>query len=123
VDGRAGADVIGQLHDAIKVSGSLVAAHLQDIDQPVMQPGDGLELENPVEFALNRQPVLEVPLLDDLDGAVGAEGVPGEPDLSAAAAADEPDQLVVRDDWNCICVRHVFVGGFTIVLPAGGVPS
>ena len=49
--------VIRRLHDVIKIS--FTPAYLQDIDLGFVGTGDGLELLDPVEFALKRTVVLK----------------------------------------------------------------
>ena len=77
-DCRAGDDVIGQFHHAVEVSGGLIASNLQNIHQPVVQPGDGLKLQNAVELALKGPPVLDHLFHHDFDRTVGAERILGQ---------------------------------------------
>jgi len=97
-DDLAGADIIAKFHHIIKISGGIVAAHLEDVHQPIVQPRDRFEFQHAVKLTLKRPALLERPRIHNLHRAVGPQNIPGQPHLAAAAAADDPDKFVIRND-------------------------
>ena len=62
-----------------------------------MCAGDGRELLQAVELALERTVFLERTAMNDLHGAQFTEDGAGQPDFAVAAMPDGPQQFVVGD--------------------------
>src|SRR5262245_49372999 len=88
--------VVPQLHVIVKVSRSVVPPHVQDVDKTVVIPGNSIELENPLVCTLVWPVELKIPAEDNLYRPVSARDGARQPDLAISAAADDADQLVLR---------------------------
>jgi hypothetical protein len=73
----------------------VVAPDLEQVHQPFVLAGDGLELLDAGELALERAVVLEVPAPDNFHRAISAEGITRQPHFAVAAPADAPQQFVI----------------------------
>src|SRR5262249_32715896 len=70
---------------------------MQDIHLAFVEARNGFETLNSGKLALEGPVGLKPVSIDDLDRAVSPEPVAPEPALTVAAAADSPEQFVVRD--------------------------
>jgi hypothetical protein len=94
---RTGLQIIGKFHDVIKITGIVVTAHVQDIDQTVMRAGDRLELLDAGKFTVEWAACLEALAPYDFDGAVSTHDAAGQPDFAVRTTANAAQQLVVRN--------------------------
>jgi hypothetical protein len=69
---------------------------MQDIHLAFVEARNGLKTLNSGKFAFEGPVGLKPVSIDDLDRAVSADHVAREPDLTVAAGADSPEELVVR---------------------------
>jgi hypothetical protein len=58
---------------------------------------DWLEFRDPVQFTAKGMFLRGIFFKNDFDGAVSAQGISGQPHLAAAAAANVPDELMIRN--------------------------
>ena len=105
VNGRTPAHVVGQLHDVIEAVRA--AAYLEDVELALVTARNRLEALHPGELTLERAVVIERTPLNDFHGAINAEDIPGEPDLTVAALADAADERVIGygNGRNVACAR------------------
>lgn len=91
---------ISQLHDVIEEILRLVPAYLQDVHEPLVGAGDGLEFLDSREFADVRPIAVELGSLDDLDRPQCPQSVLGLPNHSITPPANLCKQIVIAYDWR-----------------------
>lgn len=103
-DDLAGVDVIAEFHHVIKIAGGIVASHLENIHQAIVQPRDRFKFEHAIELTLKSTALFECARMHSLDRAVRPQNIPGQPHLATAATPDDPEEFVVghdgRDRWR-----------------------
>ena len=82
----------------IKISSRLATANVEDVHQSVVLARDRLEFHDALKFPAKGMFMPGAFFIHDFDGAVSSQNVPGQPHLAAAAAANEPDELMIRND-------------------------
>ena len=103
--------VVAQLHHIIEVSFWLVHPHVQHVHKALVRAGDRFKSANARPFPLEGPVVREGLAIDDLDGAIHAQGVARQPHGAVAAAADAAQQLVVRDGRRRSDLGLALIGG------------
>src|SRR5205085_10075057 len=89
----AGDMIVGQFHDVIKVLVS--PSDMQDVDEPVMCPRDGLECGHALEFTQERAFIFESVAINHFHSAPGARQTAGEPNFTVSAATDHTHDFVI----------------------------
>ena len=104
--------IVRQFHQIIEVTSGVVPADVQDIDVPFVLARDRLELPNAGKLTFVRLVLVERMTIDDFDGPVLTQYVPGEPHFSVAAAADSPEEFVVGNRRRSAGVRAEWTNRF-----------
>lgn len=89
--------VIGEFHDAIEVTGLVVATDVQNLHQAFVGTGDRLVFLQAEKFAVKRLRGIKVVSPNNFYRAVSAHDAPGEPDFAICAASYATEKSVVRN--------------------------
>ena len=89
--------ILRQFHHVIEITGLVVAADLQDINEAIVAAGDRLVFLDAFEFALERIGFAEIVTGDNLHSSQRAHDIVCQPDFAITAAANPPEQFMVRD--------------------------
>jgi hypothetical protein len=87
--------IVRQFHNVVEIGGGVIAPNLQNVHQTVVGAGDGFELLQSSELALEMLDALEGLAVDDLHRAQSPDGTARQPDFAIAPLADTADQLVI----------------------------
>ena len=98
--------VVGQLHDVVEEVVRRAPADLKDIDERLMDSGDGFESLDALVLAFERACMVEPSSGNDLDRSMNAQDRTGQPHDPVAAGADGPDQLMVGNAGAWLVRRH-----------------
>ena len=90
--------IVGQLHAVIEIIGS--PSYVQNVHKPGVCARDRLKCGHALEFSEKRTLGFKCTAINDFDGAKRAGHRAGQPNLTASAAADHPQQFVIGNDGN-----------------------
>ena len=91
MDDLAPVGIISQFHDVVEITPFFILTNVQDVHESVVRPRNGFKLPDPRQFPLEGALMFKVFPINNLDRAIRAHQIAGQPHFPVTAPADTLD--------------------------------